>query len=159
MADAIAYEIVKEIEDQLETISIANGYNTNVQQIFRRKKIPFEATITPALQVVPGRATKRQATTLHYDVRQNYNIMGFLNLYEESDADDQQIIQNFIADIERLAMQNCQWNDWAIDTEISFNDHEYIEQAESFVVIQVALVVQYRHSYTDPTSKGSGAIC
>lgn len=56
--DSIRKQILALFQTTLETISIANGYRTNVQKVERASQRPLQAGVYPAISVVEDQETK-----------------------------------------------------------------------------------------------------
>lgn len=150
MSASIRELIMQNIKTTLETIKISNGYEVDVEAVFRVQHSPYDGLVSPFVVIFDTGEDKQEGTpfqfttcTLHLDC-----LFWNSGLYDDVSA-SQEAIKLACAIEKALGVDNKRGG-YAIDTDILGNSTTL--DAENFPVGggSVRVDVQYRHRVYDP---------
>lgn len=157
MADTILERIVQQIETTLAGITTANGYETDVSEVYRPKTI-LGYTYVPnrdfSIQLIQGDPTRNEEQSrmgnpplTAWDQPIEMNL-----IYRPSESATEAIetvLGRFWADTIKALYEDPQWSNLALDTEIL--DYDWmISDTDGFVGINCIVRIEYRHKENNP---------
>ncbi|HUX58125.1 MAG TPA: hypothetical protein VMV77_14200 [Bacteroidales bacterium] len=148
MADSIRQQIIDEVIDQLETITIENGYKTDAgKSIYEWRKFPVNKNETPCLIVADPECEITEEEGSIHDHRLTIEI-GII----ESGADTSGSLRELIADVCKAigigAREN--WNDLAYDTEPGGDSTDIEHRDRIYGDTSFKIIICYRTPAWDP---------
>lgn len=157
MAIPIIEQIMSQVVTALEGITTANGYETDVAEVYRPKTILGYETVPNksfSVQLVSGDPIRNQENDLMGNPpRIAWNQPVEMNLiYRPSDeaTDSIELVLNkFWADAIKALFVDPYWSQLAYDTEITDPQWLY-SQTDGFVGINAVVIIQYRHKENNP---------
>ena len=150
MSDPVSIRelILRNVVTVLEAISTANGYQVNVQEVFRVMVVNSNVTEYPAIVVVPESETKTETPLLCYQTKMIINLECYVDELENVSEE----VNILLADVEKALMVDHTRGGNAIDTTLIGADFIYGEDTKPYGVAIAMIEIVYRTRTTDPFS-------
>ena len=150
---SIREQIMAAIETRLGTISIANGYNNDIREVFRYTQDPSSLEKLPAI----GIRRKTEATGFkyneHVDKDLTIDITAFAHHPENTDGSSETISDSLIEDIEVAIAQDEEWSTLAMATDVLDWEDFPTEDGQALIGATLTMVIRYRHRIDNPALK------
>lgn len=148
------------VKAKLETITTANSFNTDVQNVYRTKTTPLNQTSTPAIFVNEERQRVDQGGELVNNGLQVCTLPISVECWLKDDSSEKGTQVNaFLEDVVKAVFENPQWNDGSNNLAVDTNwlgDEPLLEFSSSkgfsYIGIIALFEIQYRHKVGDLTS-------
>ncbi len=154
MATSIVERIAQAVATQLATITAANGYDNTVSDVIRPRRTgenykPLDKNVV-LMQQDAERDTENVAAgyPAGYAWKQSFTVDGIVRQSESSTLPMDQVLNSFVADIQKAIMEDVHWGGLAMDTELT--SVEYPEPAQGFEGATIWFDVTLRVKENDP---------
>jgi hypothetical protein len=147
MAVSTRRGILNDLKIALETISVANGYQSNVQEVRRGAYSADQMLSRPALCFFNVSATTEESSMSGQSERTlTITIRGYVDVTEEGDYDP---LDKLMADVEKLLMTPASWS-WQEWTQVgSLRVYEGL-LSENVGAFEMDVQVMYRYDWALP---------
>lgn len=151
MADTILEQIADAIVTQLQDITVANGYEVDINSVIRETRSTRPSPVHHDLVLIQGERTRSRdhdsagATAW----RSRFIITAFVILSDEDTSSIDEAQNQLSGSIEKALMENVQWADLAIDTELEEVVPFGVEDGSADGIV-IEFDVIYRVAETDP---------
>ena len=154
MADSIREKIMANILTTFQTISIANGFENNIESVQRYEQNDQNLQATPAIIIVEGVESSEDSPD---PLTTNVLIVeGMLYASHDRTASisTAEFLNKFIQDIKKAIKVDNTRGANAVDSMIKSSEPFETDEDQPFVGIIFEIEVTYRHRQTDPTIVG-----
>jgi len=157
MADTILDQIIDKLVLALKTITVANGYNTEVVSVYEPATIAGSQrppSVTFSVELVQGDEVRNDdwaaagnPPLVGWDV-----VLPISMIYRPSDKETdpiRHVLNLFWADVTKVLQADPLWDGLALDTNIG-DPVSFIDAADGYVGKTAITVITYRHYENDP---------
>lgn len=152
MAETIREKIIEDIKTTLETITIANSYQNDIQSVQRWKQSGNSLIQVPCIIVNAGPEEKEQRPGLMTSCKLSVMIDLWIR-HDENDVpgSTDKLLNSLLGDIEKALMADYQRSNNAVNTRILRNISFEAVEGQPYAGLIIEVEVEYRHKTTDPT--------
>jgi hypothetical protein len=153
MADSIREQIIADIKATLEGITVNDGYDFNMQRVYRLSISPFQVGSLPVAIVMEVSEEKNDGSIGAYHTDCFLNV-GILIWDKESDRNSASERTNILlSNVEKALKQDIKRSNLAIDTNLLSNELSLSAELFPYVGIILNIQIHYRHLIANPFSQ------
>lgn len=152
-AEPVREALIQQLKTVLETISVANGYQNDVQKVLRVSKPPTEmelGPLGPVLVIVESREDPREGEGVPWGMVKKLLEVTIFVWIRDTTAPATKANQ-VLMDVEKAVLLDPLLGGDAITTRPLGNDPEVTSPGEPFGLHQARFQVEYRQDSKDPT--------
>lgn len=154
MADSIREKIMADLLTTFGTISVANGYENNIESVQRYEQNDQNLQATPAIIIVEGVESSEDSPD---PLTTNVLIVEGM-VYTSHDRlasiSTGEFLNKFVQDIKKAIKVDNTRGGNAVDSMVKSSEPFETDEDQPFVGIIFEIEVIYRHRQTDPTIAG-----
>tara|TARA_Y100000310_G_C20698921_1_gene827862 strand:+ start:2151 stop:2627 length:477 start_codon:yes stop_codon:yes gene_type:complete len=157
MATSLLEQIAQVVVTQLETVTTANGYDNQVSSVIRPRRTGENYRPVDKMVVLMQQSAEMdmENTAAGFPAgigwKQLFAVDLILRQAETNTSPMDQLLNSFIADIQKAIMEDVQWGGLAIDTSLVSVD--YPEPSGGFEGATVWFEISYRVKENDPYTR------
>lgn len=152
MADSIRKQLLDAIKAALEVITVANGFDTDIQRVFRVGESTVNIDEYPSLIMMDrGDVSTRIRLQFAYENRLQMEIKAFTRDGDDDDRYDE--IMQIQKDVRKKIEEDETFGGLAAKTRIFSTAPDFNEPKEPQVTTLVTIEVAYRTRQNDPETK------
>lgn len=156
MPDSIQEQLMKAIASKLLLITAANGYDNTIASVQRYRWSGVDLSTMPTILVKEGDCEPELLNSSHRLIRRRLQVFLVVCVRHDEVADPRsggEILNSYVADIEKLVGLNANWNRLAIMTDPPSYIEMEVDAETPHLARGLRCEIVYEHVRNDPYSQ------